>query len=489
MRAMTAAPDPRATATFGACNRCPACVYPLDGLPGVPAEPYGPCTADLRCPECGLEIPRGARCVVGSSSLAAVDGRSSGARTMLGLWVLGGIGVLQMAVIGWLATGVGPLASPMFMVSAMLGWAIGFGAVLRTHLRQRALDPEGALGGGDVRLLFEPGALRVFAGDRHAPPQACAGADVQRVMAANAWRFFPRPNLPPVAMLRVQVPAQVMARSGLGGVWGYVLLPRGRQAQDLAAELAATLRAAPGARAAVPLVVNAPTPSAPPVCPRCRASLADQAAAQGAWREPLGGPVRCAACGLVVPEGSFVLTGWTGRFSGAPSGRGLTVAVVATVLVLAFLGVVLAGVLVRRTELIFALPVLMTLLVIAAPRLVHRLLPGGPAPRPAGRFQPAPAALVVEPGFVTLLEMRRGRGAREVRVPAAGVSRIEFGTTDPENPYGENPDSVFVRGTAPALGVLGTLSITVRTHAGVDRDALAADLNRALRRPPASAPA
>lgn len=486
---MTGQSDQRAHVPIVASNRCPACVYPLDGLPGVPAEPYGPLTQAVRCPECGLAVPRGARCVVGASNVGGVDGSTWRSGTGVGLAVLGGVGVLQVGVMAWWSMRGGPLANPLILLPAMLGWVIGFVAVLRVHLRQRAQDPDGTHGGADVRLLFEPGALRVFTGGRQKEPQACAGADVQRVTAGNAWRFFPRPHQPRVMVLRVQVPMQILARSSFGGVFGYFLMPRGVQPSELAASFAATLRAKPGADALVPATVNVATPSVPPVCPRCRASLDAEPGAHGAWRTPLERAVRCGACALRVPEGAFVLSGWIGPFGGL-SRRQMWVAVLSTASLLGLCaGTVILGIMWHQRNLVFFLPVVMMVPVFLWPFVMRRAMARDVVPRPAGRFQPAAATLIVEPGFVTVLVRTGGRMARSTRIPAAGISRLEFGTADPENPYGENPDALMVRGTAPELGLMGHVSVTLRLHAGVDRDELCADLNRALRRSPASAPA
>ena len=49
-------------------HRCPACDYELGPLPGVPEEPFGAFTAEVRCPECAFTIPQGARVLSGSTT-------------------------------------------------------------------------------------------------------------------------------------------------------------------------------------------------------------------------------------------------------------------------------------------------------------------------------------------------------------------------------------------------------------------------------------
>ena len=54
-------------------HRCPACDYELGPLPGVPAEPFGAFTAEVRCPECAFEVPTGARVLSGSTTEVGVQ--------------------------------------------------------------------------------------------------------------------------------------------------------------------------------------------------------------------------------------------------------------------------------------------------------------------------------------------------------------------------------------------------------------------------------
>ena len=61
--------------------RCPRCAYGLTGLPGAPLQAHGAFTADERCPECALQVPAGAHCLVGGVTPDVVD--PSGSRGAL----------------------------------------------------------------------------------------------------------------------------------------------------------------------------------------------------------------------------------------------------------------------------------------------------------------------------------------------------------------------------------------------------------------------
>jgi len=65
---------------------CPACQYPLDGLPGVPAGVAAAFKDDVACPECGGVIASGTRLLVGGASpFAMIRGRALYARLILEL--------------------------------------------------------------------------------------------------------------------------------------------------------------------------------------------------------------------------------------------------------------------------------------------------------------------------------------------------------------------------------------------------------------------
>ena len=127
---------PGTTGTIGtnfrmpATTRCPRCAYALTGLPGAPAveRAYGPFTADERCPECALQIPAGAHCLVGGVTPDVVD--ASGSRSLMsivgaGALLIGGpwacilIGVVLVnALRGTTLKGGVP-------ISALQSWTIG----------------------------------------------------------------------------------------------------------------------------------------------------------------------------------------------------------------------------------------------------------------------------------------------------------------------------------------------------------------------------
>jgi hypothetical protein len=51
-------------------HRCPKCDYALGALRGAPADRFGEFTEDVRCPECSFLVPKGARLLTGSSTMA-----------------------------------------------------------------------------------------------------------------------------------------------------------------------------------------------------------------------------------------------------------------------------------------------------------------------------------------------------------------------------------------------------------------------------------
>jgi hypothetical protein len=460
------------------CNRCPGCAYRLDGLDGVPSAPYAPFTADLSCPECGLFIPTSARCVVGSALEMGVDGR----RHLR--WIYAAIGALALVGLAVIALIVGRImyggspsdVVPMFM--GLVGVGFGLAALVRPVMAMRALDPDAHMGGGDVRLLFEPGVLRVFIGRAGASGHSCAGSDVTNVSASSVWRFFARVGAPPLMVLRVQTPVALGGSAGQFGVTGYFLVPRGVLPTELAQDFAATLRLPAGAGVEVPSPARALTPDAPPRCPHCHTPFKDQPAATGLWREPLEETVVCDSCGLVVPAGAMVLCGWT-RSPSETSWRrrvvvwGMVGVVVALGAAAFLLFMSSAG---RSWSLVWTLQALAIISAMVLPRFFWKFRNAEDTPRPDGRFQPTDCAWIVEPGRLRIVRRRNVRS-----MPAARLGRISVVKIDAMGPGFILPESLCIRGTAPELGLQGEATMNFPMHSGVDRDALIEQLNRTLK--------
>lgn len=460
------------------CNRCPGCAYRLDGLAGVPAEPYAPFTADLSCPECGLFIPTNARCVVGSALEMGVDGRRH-----LG-WIYAAIGALALGglvaiaiIVGRIMYGGSPSdVAPIFM--GLVGVGFGLAALARPVMAMRALDPDAQLGGGDLRLLFAPGVLRVFMGRPGASGHSCAGSDVTNVSASSVWRFFRRVGAPPLMVLRIQTPVSLGGSAGQLGISGYFLVPRGGLPTEFAQDFAATLRLPAVAGVEVPVPVRAVTPDAPPRCPHCHADIKDQPAATGPWREPLEETMVCESCGLVVPAGAMVLCGWMRSASRVSwRRRAMSYGVVIVVVALGVTGFVLSlGPAGRPWSMMWTLQALAMVSAFVLPRFFWKFRTAEEPPRPEGRFQPTDCAWIIEPGRLRIVRRRKVRS-----MPAARLGRISVAKLDAMGPGFILPESLCIRGTAPELGLQGEATMNFPMHSGVDRDALIEQLNRTLK--------
>lgn len=460
------------------CNRCPGCAYRLDGLAGVPSAPYAPFTADLSCPECGLFIPARARCVVGSALVMGADGRRSLRWIYTAIGALAFVGLVVIAlIVGRIMYGGSPSdVIPLFL--GVVGVGFGLSALTGPLFAMRALDQDAHLGGGDVRLLFEPGVLRVFSGRAGARSHSCAGSDVTNVSATSVWRFFGRAGAPPLMALRVQTPVALGGSAGQFGISGYFLVPRGVVPTELAEEFAATLRLPACTGAEIPRPERVLTPDAPPRCPHCHASLKDKPAAMGLWREPLEETVMCDSCGLVVPAGSLVLCGWRRVPSGISRRRRLVswvivVAVVATGVASIVLITRPAG---RSWSLMWTLQAISVIAAFVLPRFLWNYRTAQDIPRPDGRFQPTDCAWIVEPGRLRIVRRRSMRS-----MPASRLGRISVVKLEAMGPSFVLPEALCIRGTAPELGLQGEATLNFPMHAGVDRDALIEHLNRTLK--------
>lgn len=150
-------------------HRCPQCDYALGPIAGVPADRFGAFTAAVHCPECGFEIPEGARILVGSVTAAGVQPLTRGRRLrQVALAVLPMFWFLQFGVRGlsevitqgprnlsaWSVLKAASLVAPCLALwTAWLYWS-----------PKRGDDDAGALASRDMRWLCTPGALFVYHG-------------------------------------------------------------------------------------------------------------------------------------------------------------------------------------------------------------------------------------------------------------------------------------------------------------------------------------
>jgi hypothetical protein len=150
-------------------HRCLRCHYALGPLPGVPADDFGEFTADVRCPECAFEIPKGARILVGSSTEAGAQPLTNRRRMREVLFAIAPAGYLlfvglegvaafvQQGIAGftvWNAIRVLPLVGVGFIIwRAWRKWTPVEGSDERAPVSW------------DTRWLCVPGALEVFSGD------------------------------------------------------------------------------------------------------------------------------------------------------------------------------------------------------------------------------------------------------------------------------------------------------------------------------------
>lgn len=519
--------------------RCPRCAYPLTGLPGAPAaaEPYGPFTADERCPECALVIPAGSHCLVGGESADVVDEGGAwsvtaivlGAAVLIGgpwFCIIFGVVIVQAIQNGGFSRGirfvpVGGYGPGLLVLGAVLSFAIGIvWLVLRSWRRASADDGTGTRAGAlRRRMMVVPGGLHLWSGDPSATAtsRSLAGGDIRDVRGRRHMPLFRKKGAAEVGAIDFVTPMVLWSQSDLkrsarsgsgifaGTVW--VQLPPGQPADAAARVVERTLRAHPATapvppehatmgaqptplvdgdphRLALPIAITAATAGAPPTCPACAAALADVPA--GTWWEPLPAPVACTACGLSVPADAIVVSGWRIAAQAAKGRKaGVLLSTMVVVSVLAVLGGVFGLVMLRNSAPTLSI-VLQLILTIAVPVALSILSTRMRSPilRPRERFQACTLTWIAQPGALRVVFRKPGcaRGhVIQTTIPARGISRFSFANgqgADSTAPV--QTDTLAVRGTAPELGLIGELHIHVPLPAELDQDLLLERLRKSL---------
>jgi hypothetical protein len=527
----------------GFACRCPRCAYPLTGLPGAPAaaEPYGAFTADERCPECALVIPCGAHCLVGGATADVVD--EGGARSVTaiaigaailigGPWfcIIFGVALVQAIQGGGFRRGIG-FSAPVggfgagTFVSGIVLTAVFAGAwfALRSWRRSAADDGTGTRAGAlRRRVMVVPGGLHLWVGDPSATAasRSLAGGDIRDVRGRRHIPLFRKKGAADVGAIDFVTPMVLWSQADLkrsaqsgsgvfsGTVW--VQLPAGQPADAAARSLERTLRAAPATapvapeavslgaqptplvdgdpnRLALPAAITAATAGDPPTCPACAAALAD--VPPGTWWEPLPAPVACAACGLSVPAGAIVISGWEYASQAASRrGKGMSVAVVAALIPIAIVIGVVGIALLQRSSPVASLVVLV-LMVFVFPILLLVIAKSARAaiPRPRDRFQACTLTWIAAPGALRVVARAPGCAFGAVRVttiPARGISRFSFANGQgPETDVPVQTDTLIARGTASELGLVGEAHLHVPLPAELDQDVLLERLRASIPQP------
>lgn len=519
-----------AAATVGpvARCRCPRCAYALTGLPGAPPDAYGAFTETARCPECALEIPAGAHCLVGGASADVVDpsgSRSLGATVAGAVLLMGGPWLAIIGTVFVLGTLQGSSLRRGIPASAAQGWAIGalpaliglgVGGYFVWRRWRRADGSSGERAGARIRrAMVVQGAVHLWAGDPSvdAKPRSIAGGDIRDVRGRRHIPLFRRKGAGEAGALDFVTPFALwavnyanntgnMANDGrhAGTVW--LLMPGGQRPEALARALERTMRRAPLAapveveskmgaavvtplvggdsnRLAVPAPITRGTPPEPATCPRCSAPLGG--VPEGNWWEPLPAPVRCGRCALEVPAGAVVVSGFR-HASGAQLRGGKGALVLVTGIVASSLLLVASIFLLATrvsTVLAVAVQVIATaglpLSIVFGTRLMMR-----PVARPRARFQRSTDTWVAERGRLRIIARAKG-GAPETVVPVRGISRITFGQQfGPDSSMPVVTEVLAVRGTARELGLVGERYLHVPLPAEVDEDTVIAAINAAL---------
>ncbi len=154
-------------------HRCPQCDYAFGRLPGVPEDRFGAFTAAVTCPECALEVPAGARLVVGSSIEAGAQPLTRARRNRQLLVALAPMGYLFfMSIQGifdiaskW-STGVRTWDVVKVAGLPMIGLVLWRAWVKWTP---DAANDGRAPASFSERWLCVPGALVVFTGEPSGP--------------------------------------------------------------------------------------------------------------------------------------------------------------------------------------------------------------------------------------------------------------------------------------------------------------------------------
>ena len=191
-----------------ATTRCPRCAYALTGLPGAPstAHAYGEFTADERCPECALQIPAGAHCLVGGVTPDVVD--ASGSRSLMSIVGAGALligGPFSCILIGVVLVNVlrGTTLRGGVPMSALQSWTIGgvpfvLGISLTAWFiwrtwRRTGTGSDGERAGARMRrAMVVPGGVHLWSGEPtlDAKARSLAGGDVRDVRGRRHIPLF-----------------------------------------------------------------------------------------------------------------------------------------------------------------------------------------------------------------------------------------------------------------------------------------------------------
>jgi len=522
-----AAPAPGAVGPVARC-RCPRCAYALTGLPGAPADAYGAFSETACCPECALEIPAGAHCLVGGTNAEVVD--PSGSRSVLAI-VLGAatlIGGPWLAILGAmfvLSTVQGSTLRRGIPMSVTQGWAIGAlpaliglgvgGYFAWRRWRRADGSSEERAGARMRRAMVVPGAVHLWSGEpaSDAKPRSIAGGDIRDVRGRRHIPLFRRKGAGEAGAIDFVTPFALwaanytnntgnMANDGRHAGTMWLLMPGGQRPEALARALEKTIRRAPVAvpveveskmgaavqtplvdgnpnRLAVPAPITRGTPAEPATCPRCSHPLG--IVPEGSWWEPLPHDVRCPECGLLAPAGAVVVSGFRNASGAQYRGGKGTVVLIAGIVVSSLLLVASIMLLATRVSTVLAVVVQviatagLPLSIVFGTRLMMR-----PVARPRARFQRSSETWVAEPGRLRIIG-RGKRDAPETVVPVRGISRVTFGQQfAPDNSIPVVTEVLSVRGTARELGLVGERFLHVPLPAEVEEDAVIAALHAAL---------
>jgi hypothetical protein len=516
-------------------TRCPRCAYALTGQPGAPHPgiPYAATIAPIRCPECALEIPEGAHCLVGGATPSVVD--PSGSRGVLavtlgaillvgGPWlcIVGVTALVEYLRAGAPKRGIAPSDLQAMAFGALpivAGIALAAWFVWRSWRRADPSRPDGERAGArHRRALVVPGGVHLWSGEPtiDAKPRSLAGGDIRDVRGRRNIPLFRRPGAAEAGAIDFVTPITLWSASdakqaaNLGGgqfagtLW--LLMLHGERPQPIAHEIERTLRAASvmapipvtsvGAgfealptpvvdgdpnRYAVPVAITAATAPERAKCPRCSHGYGE--VPDGPWWEPLPCDVTCSECGLTVRAGAIMVAGSS---TGASHRRAnLSRGAVAWIVAAGTGGAALtvASVFVLRPIAPAASVVVQMVVAIGMPLGIAFLVRRGmrAIPRARARFQDGPETWCFEPGRLRIVT--RGRpDARVVDVPAGGISRVVFGQSfAADNSMPVQTDALTVRGTAPQLGLMGERTLFVALPAEADQDVVVGRARAALR--------
>ena len=176
---------------------CLRCHYALGPLPGVPADQFGEFTADVRCPECAFEIPKGARILVGSSTEAGAQPLTNRRRMRQILLALApSVYFLMIGIQGLVALVAQGVAGFTVLNAIRAMSLVGLGFIIWGAWRKWT-PVEGSDGRApaswDTRWLCVPGALEVFSGETTDPEArstgggAKVGASTDGAKAKVSW--------------------------------------------------------------------------------------------------------------------------------------------------------------------------------------------------------------------------------------------------------------------------------------------------------------